>query len=303
MDRAGDPARHDRRIVSTARRSFGLPIDITDFPLAPPSRITIVVSPMADVGRNDPCPCGSGRKYKQCCLHQRDASRTLRMRLRQAEDRIAPALLEFALTRWGRDLLDEAWEEFVFWSEEVPDDLAEDPDFELFLPWFLFSYVPDPHEEEPLPDAPTAPIGLTYLEEHDEMVGLDRELIESACDGGFSFYSVREVARGESVTLKDFMTGGEVRALEHGIETLSAGDVLFAYPATAGGGTILLGCATIIIPPTWDSRIIEMRQQMWKRRRPTPADLRDADFEIRDLYFEIIEAIYDPQPPAPIKAR
>ncbi len=21
------------------------------------------------IGRNDPCPCGSGRKYKQCCLH------------------------------------------------------------------------------------------------------------------------------------------------------------------------------------------------------------------------------------------
>jgi uncharacterized protein YecA (UPF0149 family) len=20
------------------------------------------------VGRNDPCPCGSGRKYKKCCL-------------------------------------------------------------------------------------------------------------------------------------------------------------------------------------------------------------------------------------------
>ena len=20
------------------------------------------------VGRNDPCPCGSGRKYKQCCM-------------------------------------------------------------------------------------------------------------------------------------------------------------------------------------------------------------------------------------------
>jgi hypothetical protein len=21
-------------------------------------------------GRNDPCPCGSGKKYKQCCLKQ-----------------------------------------------------------------------------------------------------------------------------------------------------------------------------------------------------------------------------------------
>lgn len=26
------------------------------------------------IGRNDPCPCGSGKKYKKCCLllHQRD---------------------------------------------------------------------------------------------------------------------------------------------------------------------------------------------------------------------------------------
>ncbi len=23
---------------------------------------------MATVGRNDPCPCGSGKKHKQCCL-------------------------------------------------------------------------------------------------------------------------------------------------------------------------------------------------------------------------------------------
>ncbi|MBJ94799.1 MAG: hypothetical protein CMP23_10060 [Rickettsiales bacterium] len=22
----------------------------------------------AEVGRNDPCPCGSGKKYKRCCL-------------------------------------------------------------------------------------------------------------------------------------------------------------------------------------------------------------------------------------------
>ena len=24
--------------------------------------------PTEKVGRNDPCPCGSGRKYKKCCL-------------------------------------------------------------------------------------------------------------------------------------------------------------------------------------------------------------------------------------------
>jgi len=25
---------------------------------------------MAKTGRNDPCPCGSGKKYKLCCLHK-----------------------------------------------------------------------------------------------------------------------------------------------------------------------------------------------------------------------------------------
>ena len=27
-----------------------------------------VVNPLRGVGRNDPCPCGSGKKYKKCCL-------------------------------------------------------------------------------------------------------------------------------------------------------------------------------------------------------------------------------------------
>ena len=31
----------------------------------PPIRST-----QAKVGRNDPCPCGSGKKYKQCCLNK-----------------------------------------------------------------------------------------------------------------------------------------------------------------------------------------------------------------------------------------
>jgi len=27
-----------------------------------------ITRPGARIGRNDPCPCGSGRKYKKCCL-------------------------------------------------------------------------------------------------------------------------------------------------------------------------------------------------------------------------------------------
>jgi uncharacterized protein len=33
-----------------------------------------LVNPTRDVGRNDPCPCGSGRKFKKCCLGREDDS-------------------------------------------------------------------------------------------------------------------------------------------------------------------------------------------------------------------------------------
>jgi preprotein translocase subunit SecA len=34
-------------------------------PLPPP--VEPIETSSEKVGRNDPCPCGSGKKYKQCC--------------------------------------------------------------------------------------------------------------------------------------------------------------------------------------------------------------------------------------------
>jgi preprotein translocase subunit SecA len=33
----------------------------------PAPKISINIQPTSNVGRNDPCPCGSGKKYKKCC--------------------------------------------------------------------------------------------------------------------------------------------------------------------------------------------------------------------------------------------
>lgn len=53
------------------------PMETDDLPRttkggSPPPTPTVVRSTPAGyekVGRNDPCPCGSGKKYKKCCLH------------------------------------------------------------------------------------------------------------------------------------------------------------------------------------------------------------------------------------------
>jgi len=44
---------------------------------------------MAKVGRNQPCPCGSGKKYKQCCLAADEAADAA---TRQQQRRDAPPL-------------------------------------------------------------------------------------------------------------------------------------------------------------------------------------------------------------------
>lgn len=37
------------------------------------------------VGRNDPCPCGSGKKYKKCCLPRHEEEEQLRRKLEEPE--------------------------------------------------------------------------------------------------------------------------------------------------------------------------------------------------------------------------
>jgi protein O-GlcNAc transferase len=44
---------------------------------------------MATVGRNQPCPCGSGKKYKQCCLASDEAAA---LAARDQQRRDAPPL-------------------------------------------------------------------------------------------------------------------------------------------------------------------------------------------------------------------
>ncbi len=38
------------------------------FDARPQRHAGTIINPMKDVGRNDPCPCGSGKKFKKCCL-------------------------------------------------------------------------------------------------------------------------------------------------------------------------------------------------------------------------------------------
>jgi uncharacterized protein len=46
------------------------------------------------IGRNDPCPCGSGKKYKQCCLQKGIANPRAKMKAQWLNKPAGPNLIE-----------------------------------------------------------------------------------------------------------------------------------------------------------------------------------------------------------------
>ena len=98
-------------------------------------------------GRNDPCPCGSGKKYKHCCLNAGSVPAAAPAdlswrRLRALLDGFATEMLRFTAEAYGSLALHEAWDEFTGY-----DDLEFDPNtplMQLFMPWFFHCWAPDP---------------------------------------------------------------------------------------------------------------------------------------------------------------
>lgn len=66
-------------------------------------------------GRNDPCPCGSGRKYKKCCLPAESARAEFAADLEAVALPLLARLARFAESAANAPLETIAREEFPFW--------------------------------------------------------------------------------------------------------------------------------------------------------------------------------------------
>lgn len=102
---------------------------------------------LSKVGRNEPCPCGSGRKYKDCHLRLETGTTPGELAWRRLHDltlRLPTELLRFARVRFGTVAFDEAWNEFAGFAEENfdPDSIH----LPVFMPWFFYQWGPDPQD-------------------------------------------------------------------------------------------------------------------------------------------------------------
>ncbi len=267
------------------------------------------------IGRNDPCPCGSGKKYKRCCMHRdqlRRASPVWR-RMERLDEKLSRPLTAHAERFYGPDWLEDAWLDFTFGNdalfdgdpfadEDLDDDtFGDDPPLEfetLFTAWCFYNWIPDGTGVDPEDRYPPMPIGLHYLEHRPSRTdAFTRRFIEATCAAPFSFFMVRDVQPGPTMTLRDVLRRRDYEIhLSADAPEPPEGTILYARVVTLDGDSILLGCAPCPMPPACAGSLIDLREE-WEIEPDAPAGaLAGRDAELHSLYADFREALLDPEP-------
>lgn len=251
------------------------------------------------IGRNEPCPCGSGKKYKKCCLNKDKAPENLLWRrLGDTYEKLQDQLLDYARKTFSELAIPVAMDEFLLWPEEEnPIDLIKDH-MALFVPWFLFDWVYDPVDAEiDLPAPVQQPVASAYIDVHGSQLDrLQKQLVEAILDQPFSFYEVMSCRPGEGYWLKDILRGIETEVYERqGSENARPGDILLGRVVVVDQVGMLFGCSSILIPPNWKPEIIDLRNIILQDYSHITAEVvSEYDIEIRDLYLYIYESSMSP---------
>src|ERR1700757_622145 len=250
------------------------------------------------IGRNDPCPCGSGKKYKHCCLPGYAPSIDhVWTRQHEESDRLTGEITRFALCKFGERIY-EAWQDFNM--RDVPKPLEEAADErQIFMPYFLFQWNPDARRTTARGQGGV--VARWYmLEKSKKLTAMQRMFLEQATAQPLSFYEVVWNEPGERMRVWDVLIGGETEVIERsGSRHLRPGDLLFAQiwhlPELAVFGSM----APICIPPGKKIEVIELRKTLKKRiakqnRYLAPHDLlRYADL-VRATYLDIRDRLFAP---------
>jgi hypothetical protein len=222
---------------------------------------------MADkgkVGRNDPCPCGSGKKYKRCCMARDKAAQADRVAWERAAQDMRIALIGFAKERtFVRDL---AMGLGLFWQDRYTTDTAHlmSVDESLrFFDWFVHDYTLQ--GEDAIESGVVAPVDVGH-----RLSAAGRRLIEVYRDDAGDTLSIKEAsilkewieslpgsafileevdAEQGIITIRDLflsertVTAHDAAAARHG----QVGQILLARPLSEHDRVRLSG-ATVVLP-------------------------------------------------------
>ncbi len=215
--------------------------------------------PAVRPGRNDPCPCGSGKKFKKCHLGAYEANERAAAGvspLHRLDERLRTTLGLFAAERFG-----------LAWRRRRVDFRDPIESAQLALPWSVY------HQR-----MGGRPVFEWFLEERGRtLTREERAWLVAQRTVWLSVWEVTEVVAGRSLTLRDLLSG-EVRRVQ---EVSATGSVvvrscLLARVVEHESQAVLCGAHPRQLPPSHADGVVQRARARLRRRREVPSErLRD----------------------------
>lgn len=154
---------------------------------------------MAKTSRNDPCPCGSGKKYKKCCLGKevegQRQPKTYHDYCLELVDSLRPKVIQF-MKKTGHDQpIEKAFEEYWRTLEPGLDPPAFSQAAYLeFLEWYIHDY--------PIPGY-GQPVIRLFWESDPKLPSEELQILQDWQEAYISVFQVKEVVPGKGAWAED----------------------------------------------------------------------------------------------------
>lgn len=202
---------------------------------------------MPSIGRNEPCPCGSGKKYKQCHAPIDAEIATAQRKLKQAPDTLLPKLMD-ALDRFSTELpaaLNRFWNNAYSVLDIKELDEHESRGSERFLTWFAF----DAQNEQ----GQTAVQLLAADPEGLELTEAEAQVLAGWGQVRLQPYTVVEVRKGFGLMVRPLFGETLIELEDHAAaKRIEAGEVLITHLVPAADRHYIAGAAAQLTADTID---------------------------------------------------
>lgn len=203
-----------------------------------------------EVGRNDPCPCGSGKKYKKCHLEaDQTPRRTVDETVHEMDERLVRAILEFSARRYGPG-----------WIDADLDDEDQNA-LQLLIPWVMWTASADGEHVA----------GAWYAEHLTRLSDDEREWFMAQQRAWLSVWEVTAVEPGR-IEIRDLLTS-ETRSVREDAasRTVVPRDSLLARVIDYRGESYLGGMHQRVLSPTTAARVVDLLRRQLRRKTAVPA--------------------------------
>jgi hypothetical protein len=252
---------------------------------------------MVKPGRNDPCACGSGRKYKKCCLVSAADAGFQYRHWRQVEAGLIPRLTKFAFETLGLEIVEGAWQDFND-HEAVQDFDPASPMNMVFMPWFLFTWMLELKPTGSSKFVETT-IAEQFLIENRKQISSDEEtLLLSTIRCPYTLCEVVEVKPGVGMTQLDLLRRIKYEVVERSAsQTLKRGEIIYCATTDVAGVSSNIGTSPYALRPTAKRDVLELRKWIMNEiggEEITTEHLHEFEQDIRGLYLDHLQSMLTP---------